>query len=212
MTTPLTYTLLSDGSSDWTMRHILSWLLRKHGLQKAIHPQWADLRKLRNPPARLSEKIAITLRLYPCQLLFIHRDAESQSRERRMEEISDAMKEISTLEAIPPIVYVIPVRMQEAWLLGNEQIIRRAAGNPNGKINLNFPRLSELEDLLDPKERVFDLLREASELGGRRRRDLNVHQLLHRIAELTDDFSPLEQLSAFKMLSEDIKQIVDRLK
>ncbi|MCW1967200.1 MAG: hypothetical protein KIH69_003645 [Anaerolineae bacterium] len=212
MTTPLTYTLLSDGSSDWTMRHILNWLLRKHGLQKAVHPQWADLRKLRKPPSKLNEKIEVALRLYPCQLLFIHRDSENQSREKRIEEILAATKEIKISEAMPPIVYVIPIRMQEAWLLGDEKIIRRAAGNPNGKINLNFPQLSELEDLPDPKERVFNLLREASELGGRRRRDLNVHQLLHRIAELTDDFSPLEQLSAFRMLSEDVKQIVKRLK
>jgi hypothetical protein len=37
----LRYTLLSDGPSDRALLRILTWLLRTHGVEMAIQPDWA---------------------------------------------------------------------------------------------------------------------------------------------------------------------------
>jgi hypothetical protein len=98
--------------------------------------------------------------------------------------------------------------MQEAWFLFNEQAIRSAAGNPQGRQSLHLPRLLHLEELPDPKAVLFGLLREASGLTGRRQKKMQVSACVHRIAELTDDSSPLHALPAFVSLENEIAQAV----
>jgi hypothetical protein len=90
--------------------------------------------------------------------------------------------------------------MLEAWLLFNEAAIRQAAGNPNGRQQLNLPTLMECERLPKPKEILHDALRNATGLTGRRRQKFDPHVASHRLAESIRDFSPLRALSAFKYL------------
>lgn len=106
---------------------------------------------------------------------------------------------------------MIPVRMQEAWLLVDETAIRRAAGNPNGTAPLELPGSSRLEDLPDPKTVLHDTLRSASGLRGVRRRRLNVRASVHRVADFIDDLSELRRLRAFTRLEEDLQQAVTQL-
>ena len=69
----LVFTLLSEGSSDRTLIPILLWTLRQHS-ESVFQPQWADLRRLPNPPRSLEQRLQAALALYPCDLLFVHRD------------------------------------------------------------------------------------------------------------------------------------------
>lgn len=204
----LRYTLLSDGPSDETLIPILSWALQQNGIHFAIQPTWADFRRLRRPPRKLSDRIKIGLDLYPCDLLFIHRDAEGVTREIRLSEIHEARKEVESSTSIPHTICVVPVRMQEAWLLFDEMALRRAAGNPNGRVPLEFPYVSDLEKLSDPKRIFHELIREASGLSGRRRKHIPVHKYARRVAELIDDFSPLRKLSAFAALETEIQRVI----
>lgn len=204
----LCYTLLSDGSSDKALLPILTWLLRENQIQCAIQQQWADLRRLPKPPKKLSQRILISLELYPCNLLFLHRDAENQPRQERVDEIQQAVKEVVKSLEIPPVVCVIPVRMQEAWLLLDEVALRKAAGNPNGSISLAMPNIKRLEQLSDPKNTLHNLLRQASELKGRRLKQFSIHERVHRVAELIDDFSALRVLSAFQALEDELQTII----
>ena len=159
----LTYTLVSDGSSDASLMPILDWLLKVNGIGCAIQGEWADLRRLRAPPAGLSARIRKAVELFPCELLFIHRDAERVPYDLRQDEVQQAVTTV-VFERMPPpaCVCVIPVRMQEAWLLFDENAIRRAAGNPSGKVPLQLPALHGCEDLPDPKRLLHYLLEEAS--------------------------------------------------
>jgi hypothetical protein len=160
----LRYTLVSDGSSDAVLLPVLTWLLREHGVVWAIQPEWADLRGLPKPPRTLVDKICHSLDLYPCDLLFIHRDAEREPREIRIKEIEDALHTVRKSQDVPAVC-VIPVRMTEAWLLFDEVAIRSAAGNLSRSVALEFPSLKQIEDLTDPKERLHELLRQASALS-----------------------------------------------
>ncbi len=201
---PLRYTLVADGSSDRVLLRILDWLLHIHKPDYAIEGAWADIRNYRHVPTTLAEKIRLSLELFPCEVLFIHRDAENQSPETRRQEINSALDEGTMHEVGIP---VIPVRMMEAWLLIDEDSIRRAAGNPNGKSQLELPRLQDLESISDPKEMLYSILRNASQLTGRRLKKFSVHERVHRVAELMTDFSPLRQLAAFRALEQDIQNL-----
>jgi len=204
----LRYTLLSDGSSDRALIHVLTWVLREHGI-RTIHPEWADLRALMRPPRSLPERISKSLELYPCELLFIHRDAERSPLDARRREILDAAAQAAgTLGTQPPAVCVVPVRMQEAWFLLDEGAIRRAAGNPGGRQPLAMPARHQIEQIADPKRTLHDLLREASEYRGRRLHSFKATTAVHRIAELIDTYEPLRDLPAFMVLEEDVRRVI----
>ncbi len=197
------YTLLSDGSSDKMLMPILDWLLRQNSPEYAVESAWADLARLPRPPKTLPDKVNATLVLYPCDILFIHRDAEKESYEKRHSQITEALKELET----PPAIYVIPVRMQEAWLLIDETAIRRAAGNPNGRNQINLPPLKSVENLPDPKQILFDLIRESSGLKGARLKKLNHRKCAFLVSQYITDFSPLRSVSAFQALENQLRKL-----
>jgi len=82
----LRYTLVSDGSSDRVLIAVLDWLLFTNS-SKDFSGLWADLRRLPHPVRTLRDRIGVALQLFPCELLFVHRDAENQSSEHRVKEI-----------------------------------------------------------------------------------------------------------------------------
>ena len=187
------------------MMPLLNWLLREHYEDYAIQSAWADLH-LKKGERELHDRIQKSLELYPCDLLFVHRDAENQPLDHRTEEIRAALTRVPGLQK--PVVHVIPIRMQEAWLLFDEQAIRWAAGNKNGKMPLKLPSLKSIESVPDPKALLNELLREASGLHGRRRNNVPVAHYAQRVAEYIEDFAPLRQLTAFQHLQAQITNLV----
>lgn len=205
----ITYTLLSDGSSDRALMPILTWALHQKLPGCGVIPRWADLRTLHRPPKCLRERIKTAVELYPCDILFIHRDSESAPRCRRIAEIERALQAAAIPTAQRPCP-VVPVRMQEAWLLFCESAIRWASGNPNGRMALQVSQ--NYETIPHPKRELHRLLKEASGLRGRRLKALNVQELVHRVAQLIDDFSPLRGLSAFQALEQDIAGLLGEMR
>lgn len=204
----LRYTLLADGPGDRALIPILTWLLREHLPNWAIQPQWADLWRFPNLPKVLCQKIKLTIDFYQCDLLFVHRDAETVSLNHRLAEVSDAVEEARQSTRLPPCVGVVPVKMTEAWLLFDTDAIREAAGNPNGTIHLNLLKLTKLEDVPAPKAVLHNLILEATELGARRKRNFKVKRAVQRIPEYVDDFSPLRELTAFSYLEEELTRAI----
>lgn len=190
---PLRYTLLADGGSDRTLIHVLNWLFD----QSDIRYQDQFAQPLPQVGGDLEKRVLAAIRLFPCDLLFVHRDAETKTFDERVTEIQSQLATVKQ-----PYVPIIPIRMTEAWLLSCEEAIRRAAGNPNGKMPLNLPTCEQWEKRPNPKEILFQALRVASGLSGRRLNSFSEHSARHRVAELTPDFSPLERLEAFRRLRE----------
>lgn len=201
----LRYALLSDGGADRALLRILTWVLREHLPDCAIQPEWADLRRLPVPLGNLNERIDQALLFYPCDLLFVHRDAETRSREERVEEIRSAHARCGRPDF--PAVCVVPVRMTEAWLLFDESAIRRAAGNPNGRVPLRLPGGSP-ETVPDPKDLLHTLLIEASELTGRRRRRFRPSACSWLVAQYIRDFRPLRGLAAFDAMEAELCETI----
>lgn len=208
MMTTLTYTLVSDGPSDRYLLPIINWTLTAIPTLKEIliESQFADFREEPEAPQGLAERIRKAVLDFPCDVLFVHRDAEREDPARRREEILEAVNQVG----VEPAVCIVPVRMTEAWLLIDEPAIRRAAGNPHGSGALKLPPHQRLESLPDPKEILHEALLAASESTGRRlkqfRRDLPM--LKHRVSELIEDFSPLRRLSAFNRFEQDVRSAI----
>lgn len=146
----LTATLITDGTSDRTLLPIVQYLL----------DEWSPL------PHRtlfaeglhsgsLKSRIPRVIELFPCDLLFIHRDAEREPLANRVQEIRTALAESVTQHR--PHICLVPVRMTESWLLLDERAIRSAAGNPEGRIPLKLPKANAIEELADPKSKLFEL-------------------------------------------------------
>jgi hypothetical protein len=205
----LRFTLVADGPTDAVLLHPLKWLLIANGIVRPVECVWADLRQLPNPPDGLENKIAKAFDLYPCDLIFIHRDAEREPSANRINEIQRAVRLASSdLFNNRPYVCVIPVRMTESWLLFDEAQIRRASGNPAGRTRLDIPSLQRIEELPDPKSVLHELLRQATELPTKRLRKFSPEKASYRLAELIDDFSPLRRLSAFDALEQNLREVI----
>lgn len=189
-------TLVTDGAADRVLLPLLRWLIGQH-TREGVELRWADLRGLPAPPPGLREKVTRAVELHPCQLLFVHRDAEGQKPELRYEEILDAN------QTGRPHVAVVPVRMQEAWLLHDQGALREAAGRPTDTTPLDLPRTKKVELVPDPKAVLHHALRVASGARGRRAKRFSPHQAAHRLADLIVDWSPLRQLAAFRRLETD---------
>ena len=201
----ISYTLLTDGSSDRAFIPVLNWLIRELRAEADIQAKWADMFRLPIAPASLAERIEKSVELYPCDLLFIHRDAEREPLATRKTEITRALAEARKGMVVPPAVCVIPVRMMEAWLLFDELAIRHAARNPNGSQPLALPKLKTVESIPDPKQLLYECLRTASGLKGRRLSNFDEHSAVHLVVERIKSFAPLRSLPAFRALEAELK-------
>lgn len=207
--TELTYTLLADGSSDRALVPVLTWLLQTHLSDYAIQPQWADLRRLDKPLRDTFQKrIQQSIKLYPCDLLFIHRDAEKEDYKTRFNQIQEAVEQARNIVTMP-VVCVIPVQMTEAWLLCDITAIRRAASNPKGKIALQLPDVRRIEDNPDPKMLLYSLLRQAADLNQRRMQKFYPSDCVQIVADRIRDFSPLRSLTAFQALETALLAVIE---
>jgi hypothetical protein len=198
-------TLLADGLSDRTLIPLLKLLLDEH----CPHSYNIEFANPQIPAGKrlLSQRIASALDLYPCDLLFVHRDAEKGTSAQRDAEIQVSIDELG--EA-PSHICVIPVRMTESWLLVDELAIRRAAGNPQGKMPLGLPVASRIESLPDSKETLFEALRTASGLPPQRLQRFQPEQARHRVSELVTELAALRRLSSFQHLEAQVKAFFER--
>lgn len=183
-----TSTLIAEGSSDQVLIPLIEFVLDEHCGIPHVTTFASDL-----PIGPLRERIARALTLYPCDLLFVHRDADRGSVSQREDEIRAA----AGSNGAPAAICLIPVRMTEAWLLADEMAIRRAAGNTSGTANLGIPPTARLEAQADPKSMLFAALERASELGPHRLRRFDRNQARRQISGFMDDPSMLRKLPSF---------------
>ena len=197
-------TLVTDGTSDAVLVPVLQWLMRRL-TRNDFEVRWADPRVFREKPRSLTERLAAAIQEYPCRLLFVHRDAERQEPWVRYAEIEAANHTGRTH------VCVVPVRMQEAWLLHDEAALREAAGRPSGTEDLGLPPAHRWDRLPDPKKVLYEALRAANGARGRRAKSFKPGRAAHRLADLITDWTPLRTLDAFARLEADTRGAIERL-
>lgn len=196
-------TLVAEGSSDQVLLPFIEFLLDEHCDLPHATTFASGL-----PAGALAGRIATALNLYPCDILFVHRDADRSAVAERESEIRTAVE-----AAAPAVkaVCIVPVRMTEAWLLTDVSAIRRAAGNPAGRVDLTLPVTSKIETLADPKNALFELLSRASELSGRRLKRLDLNRSRRQISGFMDGYHLLRQLPSFQHLEAQVKSHFSQL-
>jgi class 3 adenylate cyclase len=191
-------TLVAEGSSDQALVPLVEFVLDEHCDVPHVTTFAGDL-----PNGPLHERISRALALHPCNLLFVHRDADRASVALRDEEIRAA----ALLAQAPGTVCVIPVRMTEAWLLVDQAAIRRASGNTTDTASLGIPPIARLEALADPKQVLFAALEKASELGPHRLRRFDRHRARRQVSGFMDDPSLLRALPSFAHFESQVRQV-----
>ena len=193
----LAATLVAEGSSDQVLLPFIDFLLDEHCNLPHATTFASGL-----PTGALAGRIEAAVGLYPCDMLFVHRDVDSSLVSERENEIYSAVK-----SAAPKVkaICIIPVRMTEAWLLMDVSAIRRAAGNPAGRVDLTLPTTSRIEKLADPKQVLLEFLARASELSGRRLKRLDLNRARRQISGFMGDYAVLRQLPSFQHFEAQIK-------
>jgi hypothetical protein len=200
------YTLVADGSSDKAIMNIINWLLNDLYPKIPNKGTFADFRNLKQPPKKgdVKGQIEFAKILYPFDILFYHRDAETNKKNIIDDRITEIEKHLSE-DLQSKTIFIIPIKMMENWLLFDDTAIKKAAGNRNYNKALGLPPISGIENITNPKLFLHDLLIEVSGLKSRQLKNFNVHQAVHLVAENITDFSSLRQLSSFKKFEEDLK-------
>jgi hypothetical protein len=196
-----TSALLADGTSDRALIPLISRSLQ------LLAPQafFADIAVPERRSGALRERVIECLDQYPSDLLFIHRDAESQEPELRVAEIEQATAHLSIRS-----VAVIPVKMTESWLISDVDSIRRAVGNPNGTEQLDLPALNRVERV-DAKRVLDTALANAAFKSARRRHKFRPESFRFRVAEELPDIEFLRQLPSFVDFEQRLKAALDSL-
>jgi hypothetical protein len=126
---------VADGSADLPLAIHLEALCADFGLDVRIATP--DPRRSNASSRTVADRLVAIAQLGdPFDIAFVHRDAEAQPAEARRAEISLGAQNAGITQ---PVVPVVPVRMTEAWLLLDEQMIRTVAGRPNGTGSLGLP-------------------------------------------------------------------------
>jgi len=183
----LRYALVVDGGSDAVIREMVAWLVHEHRPALVVEDPFLH----RRGGESLSDAIDVAVRRSGCRLVVAHRDAEDKPW----------LERIAEFPARPNLVRVVPVRMTEAWLLGDEEAIRKAAGNPRGDVPLGLPPMGRVEHTPDPKTLLRQhLLTAAGEPAGRRRKALiaDLPRRAHLVASYTAGWGHLRVLPAFR--------------
>ncbi len=202
---------LADGPSDLPLAGHLEVICATHGCDIAITA--VDPSRLPPGDRTVAGRLEWVLAQQPGaepDIVFVHRDAESEPPDRRRREIDVAARSVGLSGEI---VAVVPVRMTEAWLLLDEQAIREVAGRPSGRQPLDLPTPREAERMADPKQRLWEALLAAGSPKGRRRRSFELAFGRHRrvLIERLDINGPVTQLEAWQQLQADIADCCGRL-
>lgn len=197
----ITTALIADGTADRALIPLLKLLLKEHLTLPFEEPQL-----IQGDSNDLQSRVHTVLTKFSLDILFVHRDAENESWEKREEEIRNAIPHNLTSK----VVSVIPIKMTEAWLLTDPSAIRSAVGNPNSTEPLNLPKISKIEASA-AKKMLFDALTLASEFGAQRRRKFRPEQYRHRVAELTTDLNLIRQIPSFKRMEDQLVPVLTRL-
>ena len=181
----LSIVIVAEGRSDSALEWPIRWLFKELGIKNPLEIQTSF--RSRDSKSGLEGKLRTACQLFEPDLILVHRDSDGTSYKKRFEEIQRVSEQLDIVDLVP----VVTVRMMEAWLLISEPAIRIASGNPQGRVSLNLPKTRQLEAIADPKSLLFELLKTASELKGRRLKKFSEFEARRITAEEIEDFSPL---------------------
>lgn len=143
-----------------------------------VYPLQVDKRGL-SFPEYVAKVSAEGVRKYGIMTLAIHTDADRESyEERMMDKIEPARRYMETLpdeDYCKLLTPVIPVRMIEAWMLADKDLLREEIGTRLSEHELGIER--DPESMANPKQCIEEAIAKALEDQPRRRHKLSIADL-----------------------------------
>lgn len=118
--------------------------------------------------------------------LIIHADADHPTPERALHErIQPGMDRVTAAGVRHTLIPLIPVRMTEAWLLADPEALLHVIGTNMTATALGLPEREHLvESDPDPRQTLHRVVRDATALRRRRRRQFHADELYAPLARI----------------------------
>lgn len=139
--------------------------------------------------------------------LAVHADADTLSYEERRStnfaELFETVKDLNADEYCTVITPVIPVRMIEAWMLADRDLLRMELGTNMTNAQLDID--GDPENFADPKKKIVEAIRKASE-NATHKKPVNKIDIsdLYQIMGKKLRLEQLERLDSFKKFEHEI--------
>lgn len=198
---------ICEGTSDQPLAEIIEALFVERGVYiRLSHPDFSLLPKVAKD-VKSRVQAGIELLGGSVEVIVVHRDADGAGPDTRRLEINRAVESVYGAATTVP---VIPVRMTEAWLLLDEQAIRRVAGNPRGRSEIQLPSRRQVESVADPKQLLQRCLIQAADCTGRRRDQVakRFNEQRRQLLRQIDYSGSIKDLPSWRQLIADIDAAV----
>lgn len=142
------------------------------------------------------------VRQFGMMALAIHTDADTNTYEERFKNkilpTQEYLNNIEDEDICKLLIPIIPVRMTEAWMLADKQLLKNEIGTTKSDSELGINR--DPEAFSDPKEVIENAIRIAMQDYPKRRRRLNISELYSIIGDKlsTAELSRLESYRNFR--------------
>ena len=149
-----------------------------------------------------------------CHALLIHNDADnlgySKARQQRFNPGFELVQQ-SRDERCRSLVPVIPVRMIEAWMLADCDVLRNVLGTNLSPQDLGLPaRATLVEAITHPKEVLNEIVRKLNAVRSRRRPAINLNTKYEALARQID-LNKLLEVPAYKEFVNDLAKTLEEL-
>jgi hypothetical protein len=144
------------------------------------------------------------------QLLLIHSDADDRSASAALSEriqpgLDLVAQQPVNVELCRDLVPIVPVTMIEAWMLADAEALCEIMRTEQSLQDLTIPTSPDaIERIAYPKDRLAQILRNASAYRSRRRRREHTVSELYEPLGQQIDLSKLGRLSAYQTFQEDL--------
>lgn len=139
--------------------------------------------------------------------LAVHTDADKMTYDERrntnFDSVFEKLKNVNPEEYCTVITPIIPVRMIEAWMLADCDLLRQEIGTSLTKAQLGID--GNPESFADPKSKVEDAIRIAEESATHKRptNKISIGELYQIIGKKIS-LERLEQLSSFQRFEQEV--------
>lgn len=139
-------------------------------------------------------------------VLAIHSDAGKDSyEERKQHKFVPAQQTLDTLEedCCKLLVPIIPVRMIEAWMLADTDLLKSEMGTDKSNNVLGIDR--NPESIADPKNVIEQAIKIATEDKPKRRQRLSISDLYSIVGD-TIGIAALERLESYRKFQDEVRR------
>lgn len=196
--------LLQRSLTDWLARHA-------NRVVDVLEPVIVNFR---GEGSRAERILAVAQQVSGYHLLFVHADADDDTRQRAYaERIAPGLALVTAarnngLAACADLIPIIPVQKVGAWLLADAANLCTVLGASLSPHELDIPlRSDEIERLADPKHRLRTIMQRAYANRPRRRRAVDTGELYEPLANQIR-LNELERLPSYQRVMDDLDAVL----